>query len=370
MKIAILINTSWNIYNFRKGLIVQFLADGHQVVAIAPRDDYSERLKELGCEFVPVEISATGINPMKDYGFFKQLQSIFKVCQPDVLLTYTIKPNIYGTLAAGQFNLAVIANVSGLGTVFLWKGMKRRLAAELYGFALRRCSWIFFQNTEDRKDFSETVKIDAKKTGVVPGSGVNIAHFSVRKKPENALPVFLMVSRLLIDKGVREFADAAKMVNNDQKRAVFVLVGELDKSHSRSVREEELDQWVESEVLIYKSPMDDIREAFEKSDVVVLPSYREGTPRTLLEGGAMGKPLIATDVPGCNNVILDGENGLLCKPKDADDLAMKINQFLRFNEKEMDDMARRSREVVVDRFDEGKVIHEYLAKIREVTGLS
>ncbi|MFY0607394.1 MAG: glycosyltransferase family 4 protein [Cyclobacteriaceae bacterium] len=367
MKIAILINTSWNIYNFRKGLVVKLLADGHEVMAIAPKDDYAAKLEKLGCTFHHVSISPTGLNPVKDLRFYNQLKGILSKHRPDAMLTYTIKPNIYGTLAARNYGIPVIANVSGLGTVFLWKGLKRRLAAELYGFALRRCQWVFFQNAEDRLEFSDTVKLNMQKTGLVPGSGVDTTFFQPYDQPNNQVPQFLMVARLIIDKGVREFARAAELINAHGHRANFTLIGELDPSHSRSILPSELENWRSRRILNYLKPTEDIRDILRACDVMVLPSYREGTPRTLLEGGAMAKPLIASDVPGCNNVVVHGENGFLCQVKDATDLAAKMEMMLAMTEGELQIMSKKSRDIIVEKFEENKVIQEYLAKIGALT---
>lgn len=367
MKIAIAINTSWNIYNFRKGLVSQLLERGDEVVAIAPHDDYTHRLEELGCRFHHLEVSASGMNPVKDIRLFFRLRRILKRERPDVLLTYTIKPNIYGSLAAGSLGIPCICNVSGLGTVFLWKGYVRKIATSLYALAFRFSGWIFFQNTDDRQEFARFVGIDLAKTSILAGSGVNTRHFAPVLPPVNPVPVFLMVARLLVEKGVYDFIGAIRILKKKGKRAQYRLIGALDESHSRSIQRSELAQWIEEGLVIYEPHLEDIRQALTGVDAVVLPSYREGTPRTLLEAGAMGKPLIATDVAGCNNVVVDGHNGFLCKLKNPKDLAAKMALFLSLGTEEKAQLGMHSREIVVSRFDEQLVIDSYLHKIDDLT---
>ncbi|MEQ8473490.1 MAG: glycosyltransferase family 4 protein [Marinoscillum sp.] len=367
MKIAIAINTSWNIYNFRKGLIHKLLERGDSVVAIAPKDEYTDKLVDLGCSFRHIDVKASGLNPLEEFRFLLAFKKILKEEKPDVLLTYTIKPNIYGSIAAKSFNIPCICNVSGLGTVFLWKGSVKTIAVGLYNYAFSRTSWIFFQNGDDQKDFLEAVNIDPGKTDLLPGSGVNTEIFKPVKVDRNPKPVFLVIARLLIDKGIYEYIEAIKILHKKGVNAEFRLIGGLDESHSRSVKKAELAEWIDQGLIDYTPHLTDVRDAIALADVMVLPSYREGTPRTLLEGAAMGKPLIATDVPGCKHVLIDGENGFLCKVKSPADLAAKMKLFLALNENERAVMSQNARKSVIERFDENLVIDKYLGKIDELS---
>lgn len=366
MKIAIAINTSWNIYNFRRGLVSHFISRGDEVVAIAPRDDYSPMLEALGCRFVPLEMSASGMNPITDLKLLFRFYAVLKRERPDVLLSFTIKPNIYGSIAAGLLKIPVICNVSGLGTVFLWKGRVKQVATLLYQLAFRNTSWIFFQNDEDREEFFRFVRIDLQKTSLLPGSGVDINYFHPGEQHLNDEPVFLLVARLIVEKGVREYINAIRILKKKGRKETFRLVGGLDESHARSIDQSELSSWVEEGLIHYTEHAQDIRSIMSEADVVVLPSYREGTPRTLLEAGAMGKPLIATDVPGCRHVVADGRNGFLCKPKSAEDLAAKMMLFLALSQSEKMEMGRNSRELIEQKFDERLVIRLYEQKIDDL----
>lgn len=367
MKIAICINSSWNIYNYRKGLVGFFLGRGDEVVAIAPRDAYSGLLVEMGCAFEELAMSASGLNPISDLYMTARLRGILKKHRPDVFLSYTIKPNIYGAIACGTLGVPSIGNVSGLGTTFLWKGYVKGIAVKLYSFGFKFSDWVFFQNRYDREEFARSVNIDLKKTSLLPGSGIDIGQFKPTASARNDPPVFLMLARAIIEKGVHEFAGAIKIVKSKNAEAKFILLGGHDEKCPRAVPKSCLDRWAKDGLFEYGGHVDNVQPWIERADVVLLPSYREGTPRTLLEAGAMGKPLIATDVPGCNSVVKDGFNGFLCKVKDSEDLADKILNFLSLPPARQSEMGRNSRKHIERVFDERIVIDRYSGKINELT---
>ncbi len=368
MKIAIVINTSWNIYNFRSGLVHHFLKSGHRVVTIAPKDDYSAKLEAWGCEYHPIEMDGSGLNPIRDLKLLFQLRNLLKTTRPDLILSYTIKPNIYGSLVARSLSIPIICNVSGLGTVFLWTGLIRKLAVTLYRVSFAHSTWIFFQNDQDQAEFTSLVKIKLKKTSLLPGSGIDVAKYKVTDT-QNETPVFLMIARLIVEKGIREFIEAVRLLKAEQVKAIFWLAGSLDEEHSRSISKGELDNWISEGLIVYFGQVDPIEDLIRKADAIVLPSYREGTPRTLLEGGALGKPLIATDVPGCSHVVEDGVNGFLCTARDARSLANKMKLFLALSADERKTLGRNSRLKVEETFDESRVIALYEAKISDLTGV-
>ena len=367
MKVAIMINTSWNIYNFRRGLIETLIKRGDEVVAIAPKDDYSGKLEEIGCRFRHLDMSASGMNPATDFGLMVKMRKVLKEERPDILLTYTIKPNIYGSLVCGNLKIPCICNVSGLGTVFLWKGTVKKIAVGLYKRAFKKNSWVFFQNNEDRDDFLKFIPISKDKTSLLPGSGINTTHFQPMMVEPNKVPVFTMIGRLIVEKGVYDFIEAIKIVKKKKPNTHFRLIGELDETHSRSIQKAELDSWLADELIEYVPHLSDVRDAVATSDVIVLPSYREGTPRTLLEAGAMGKAMIATDVPGCRHVVEDGENGFLCKLQSPKDLAAKMLLYLSLSKEEQNQLSINSRNLIVEKFDERLVIDEYLKLIDQFT---
>ncbi|MFT6865770.1 MAG: glycosyltransferase involved in cell wall biosynthesis [Cyclobacteriaceae bacterium] len=366
MKIAIIINTSWNIYNFREGLVHFFLERGDEVMAIAPKDDYSHKLQEWGCEYMPVEIIGTGMNPIKDLRLILVLRKKLKKWRPDVVLTYTIKPNLYGSIAAGSLGIPCICNVSGLGTVFLWTGWIRRFAVLLYTVSFRFNKWVFFQNDEDREDFLSFVRLPREKTSLLPGSGINTSDFMISPFIKKEKTVFLMIARLIVEKGVGDFIEAIRIIKKSRTDLEFILVGNLDQEHSRAISKVELNQWIYEGLVTYKGHLDDVKPEIQQADVIVLPSYREGTPRTLLEGGAMGKALLATDVPGCRHVVKDGYNGFLFESKNPRDLADKMKLYLALNQEERSQMAVNSRKWIKEVFEEKIVINLYAEKMDQL----
>lgn len=364
--IAILVNTAWNAWNFRQGLIRTLVKEGHQVTVIAPADGYEKHLNTLGAGFQNISLDTTGTNPLKDRKYRRELRRILKESKVDIALGFTIKPNIYGALACRSLGIPIICNVSGLGTTFLIKGWVRHAAVMLYNRAFRSADFVFFQNADDRALFLENVRLTKSMTGLLPGSGIDTDKF---KAPSPAFkpPVhFLMVSRLIVEKGVIEYAHAAMEVKRKHPEVKFTLIGTYDPGHSRSISPEaflHVQKAVE-----HLGHQDNIREHLETADVVVLPSYREGTPRTLLEAAAMSRPLIATDVPGCREVVQDGVNGFLCKAQDGHSLARKMELFIALTTEEKQAMANASRQWVQQRFDEQVVIDEYLRKIKQLAG--
>jgi glycosyltransferase involved in cell wall biosynthesis len=365
-KVAIVINTSWNIFNFRMGLIRALQKEGMEVYAIAPQDSYSARLQEAGCHFVPVAMQGSAANPLVEAGVFRELFAAYRKVKPDLLLHYTIKPNLYGSVAAHMLGIPCINNVSGLGTVFLNNTLVAKVARKLYRFAFRFPKKVFFQNPDDQRLFLKFGIVNPAITEVIPGSGVNTSYFMPNGRHQGPDFTFLVISRLLYDKGLVEFAEAVRLLKSKGVRARFQLLGAADPGHRRGIPLAVLQQWIDEELVEYLGTTDQVLTAIHKADCVVLPSYREGTPRTLLEAASAAKPIVTTDVPGCNNVVQDGYNGFLCQVRSAADLAAKMEKMLQLEEGHRLEMGRNSRKIAVERFDEQLVIDRYLAAIREL----
>ncbi|MCJ8165484.1 glycosyltransferase family 4 protein [Pontibacter sp. E15-1] len=366
MRIAIVINTSWNIYNFRMSLIKALLAEGHEVVAIAPRDAYSERLVAAGCRFVPVQMEK-GTNPFTDLRLIWRLYKTYRQVRPQVLLHYTIKPNIYGAVAAHWAGIPAINNVSGLGTVFITRDYISSIALRLYKMTFRYPAKVFFQNQDDRRLFLRNNLVRPDITEVLPGSGINLQEFVPDREFKRHEPfTFLMVARVLYDKGIAEFVRACKLVQGKYPQVRCQLLGQVDEQSRSGVRRRQLEAWLASGVLEYLGTTDAVANVVRHADCVVLPSYREGTPRTLLEAAAMGKPLIATNVPGCREVVQHGINGYLCRVRSADDLADKMVQMLQRSDGELKKMGEASRQLAATRFDDRIVIGKYLQAIQTI----
>jgi glycosyltransferase involved in cell wall biosynthesis len=364
--IAIAINSSWNIYNFRSGLIRALVEAGYEVLAIAPIDAHSERLSELGCRFVPIRMTARGTSPLEDARLFLDYRRILKRHRPAAFLGYTIKPNVYGSLAAHSLGIPVINNIAGLGVTFLKHGLFQKLVRGMYRTALRRSHTVFFQNPDDRGLFVGAGLVRPRQTELLPGSGVDLERFApIERRRESGDPfVFLVVSRLLRSKGIGHYASAAEAVRKDFPEAEFRIAGIMEKGHGEAITEEEIQRWSAEGLIHYLGALDDVRPALSAADVVVLPTfYPEGTPRALLEAAAMGKPLIATDVPGCREVIDDGVNGFLCEPRDVESLAGAMSRMLGRSDEERRGMGLASRAKVEREYDERIVIARYTAAL-------
>ena len=366
MRIAIVINTAWNIHNFRMGLIRSLLEAKHEIHAIAPPDGYEQHLIQAGCHYHPVLLDNKGTNPVKDAQYTRQLHKVYKKLRPDVILHFTIKPNLYGTLAAKLAGIPVINNVSGLGTVFLRENTASKVARALYRFIFRFADKVFFQNGDDLNYFIGQGLVNAAITDVLPGSGVDLAYFRPEEFRRNEPFVFLLAARLIQDKGIREYAEAAQILKQKNVNARFLLVGFKDESPF-GIGEESLRQWMANGLIEYQGSTDDIRRVICQADCVVLPSYREGTPRSLLEAAAMGKPLVATKVPGCVEVIDDEVNGFLCEAQNAADLAKQMLRMMALDDDQLEQMGRASRRKVEGKFDERFVIRKYHAAIASVS---
>lgn len=371
--IAIAVNTSWNIFNFRLGLLKALQADGYTVIAIAPRDVYVPKLEALGIEHHNININNKGTNPFEEAKLVYVFYKLYKEVSPDVLLQYTIKPNIYGSMAAGMLGIPVISNISGLGTVFLNDTFSSKVAKWLYKVALRVPKKIFYQNSHDRELFINSGLVKEDKTDLLPGSGIDTRKFKpleMKREKSNTLR-FLFIARLIRDKGLGEFVQAARQITqastaNHQSPTEFAILGAFYPGNPTAITEKEMQGWEEEGIVKYIGVSDDVKLVISEYDCIVLPSYHEGLSRVLLEVASMAKPIITTTVPGCKEVVDDGVNGYLCEVKDADSLAEQMKKMILLTDDKRREMGRKGREKVIKEFDEKIVIEKYREAIEEL----
>jgi glycosyltransferase involved in cell wall biosynthesis len=311
-------------------------------------------------------MDSRGANPIKDMGLIVEFFLIYRRLRPDMILHYTIKPNIYGTLAAALLNLPVINNVCGLGTVFLKNGIVSRIALALYKWSFRYPKKVFFQNPDDYKLFIERGLVSAGVADLLPGSGVDLNRFYPSAYRRNGTFTFLMISRLISDKGVYEFIEAVRKLKEVGLNARFQILGPKDPHHKRGIKLKTIDEWVDSGVVEYLGTTEDVRQFIHKADCVVLPSYREGVPRTLLEAASSGRPIVATDVPGCHQVVEHNYNGLLCRLRDSVDLAEKMREMAAKDEASLRVMGENGRKKMELEFSESRVIEKYVQTIGRI----
>lgn len=340
-------------------LINSLKQNGIEVLAIAPEDEFSVELQKK-VKYYPVHMEQKGTNPLKDLLLIWRLYFLYKKLQPDCILHYTIKPNIYGTIAARLAGIPCINNVSGLGTVFLHKNMVSKIALTLYRFAFRFPFKVFFQNQDDRKLFIDLNLIKKEKTDVVPGSGINLGKFLAQPIPENKPFTFILISRLLYDKGIVEYAGAAAIIKKTNPETRFLLAGALDQNSRLGIPRSLIKTWQEESLIEYLGFTTEIKKYITESHCVVLPSYREGTPRTLLEAAALARPIVTTDVPGCREVVVDGFNGYLCQDKDPNDLAAKMLKVMNAEFTSLAEMGKNGRQLAESKFSQEFVASKYL----------
>jgi glycosyltransferase involved in cell wall biosynthesis len=360
-------NSDWNIANFRPGLIRGLRDAGYEVVVIAPQDPEVEaRMRALNLDRVPIRIDRSGVNPWSDLKLLAKYRRLLKHLRPAAYLGYTIKPNIYGSMAAASLGIPALPNVSGLGTAFIRNGLLQHIVTRLYRFGFRHAQVVFFQNAEDRDLFVSRLIVRPRQARVLPGSGVDLDRFAPAPLTDGPAS-FLLIGRLLRDKGVAEFVEAARSLRELLPDAKFQLLGPIDEGNRTSIRRAELDQWVREGSIEYLGTTDDVRPFIAAATAVVLPSYREGLPRSLLEAGAMGRPLIATDAPGCRDVVEDGVTGYLCEVRDTASLGAAMRQMAQLPHEERVAMGDAARRKVQDRFSEEFVVRAYLDALAEVT---
>ncbi|CAG1001467.1 galacturonosyltransferase [Burkholderiales bacterium] len=365
MKIAVIANGAWYLFNFRRALMNELLRAGHDVVAISPPDRYVEALRAEGFEHVALLLAPSGTNPLVELVTLLRLRRTLKQGGYALALTFTPKINLYTGLALHGLGIAHIPNVSGLGRTFVHDSWLTILVKRLYVVAFRSAQWVLFQNEDDRAEFLRLKLVDPKRTGRLPGSGVDLEHFSPRAEQtvRKDRLIILFIGRVIADKGINEFVEAARTVRRLQPRIEFQILGPLDTANPSIISPALFDEWVRSGVVRYLGVSDDVRPAIAEADCVALPSYREGVPRSLLEAAAMAKPCITTDVPGCRDVVDDGRNGWLCAARSAASLADAILKFVRMPEAARHEMGRRGRLKVEREFSERIVLDTYLGLI-------
>lgn len=362
MHLVLTVNAGFNLVNFRTGLIRALQADGHRLTALVPPSRHDDALRAMGLEVASLPMDPAGLNPLRDVGLLARMGAALRRLGPDAVLSWTIKNNLYAGLAGQALGMPVLPNVTGLGTAFLRGGTAARLAETLSRRAFARAPAVFFQNDDDRARFVARGLVAPARARALPGSGVDLARFAPAPLPD-AGPRFLMVSRLIRDKGVAEYAEAARRLRATHPGARCAFVGPLAAANRGAVDAATLDRWRAEGAVAWHDAVDDVRPQLRAADVVVLPSYREGRPRTLIEAAAMGRPVVATDVPGCRDAVRAGETGLLAAPRDAGDLARAMAEMVEMGPARRAAMGRAARAFAEAAFDERIVIDAYRAAL-------
>jgi glycosyltransferase involved in cell wall biosynthesis len=365
--IAISSNTSWYLYNFRKNTILSLIKEGYKVIAIAPQDEYSIKLSDLGCEFIHINIDKGGTNPVRDLQTFINFYRIYKKKNIDVVLNFTPKNNIYSTLAAHFNGTQSINNIAGLGVLFINESITSKIARFLYKISQSKASKLFFQNEDDRQLFLEKKLTTKVPTDRLPGSGVDLSRFTLTPAADDNKVRFLLIARMLYDKGIQQYVDAGRTLRQKYGDKVELqLLGFLDVDNPSAVSTSDMNSWVEEGVINYLGVSDNVEREIAKVDCMVLPSYyREGVPKSLLEAGAMGKPIVTTDNVGCRETVDDGVNGYLCELRSSESLIDKLELIINKTHLERLAMGDKSRLKIQNEFDEQIVITKYLDAVKK-----
>jgi glycosyltransferase involved in cell wall biosynthesis len=363
-------NSSFALTNYRLGLLKALQSAGYRVVAAVPEDEGAAKLNANGLEVRTVPIAPHGTSPLRELRLLSRYVALVRELRPLALLGFTIKPNIYGALAARFAGVPVVNNVTGLGLVFTRRGPLRSIVGALYRIAFRSSYRIFFQNRESRDLFLSLGFVREDQALLLPGSGIDLQRFAPRpagNAADDARFTFLLPSRLMWQKGIAEYCEAARWFRSNRPGVRFQLLGPVEPAWNRAgIAREQVERW-EQEGIEYLGSTDDVRPFFEAADCIVLPSYYpEGVPRALIEAAAMGKPVITTDTPGCRDVVDPGETGYICEPRSAQSLVCAMLQLIDRSPEERSVMGRRARQKAEREFDERLVIDAYLAVIAAI----
>lgn len=363
-KVVLASNTSWNIYNFRLGLVDALEKKGYEVSIWAPLDAYTRHLTDRGLDVQPAHINLKGSNPITELRLIWTYWKLIRRHKPDVILTFTIKPTLYLNLASKFSRVKVLSNITGLGTLFIKPSFSTWIAMRLYKSALKSCTKVFFQNESDYRFFRLKRIISSGQAEQIPGSGINFEKFNIEKRGVDVNEIkFLFVGRLLKDKGIIEYLEAAKKIIHTHTNVKFYIVGQLGYDNATSISQQVLNSYLSPGKIEYMGQSDQIKVVYRDMDIMVLPSYREGLSRSLLEAGAMKMPLITTNVPGCRELVCNSKNGFLVSARKVDALVTAFNKILSLSEEEILRMGEESRKCIEENFSERIVIDKYIKEI-------
>lgn len=357
-RILIISNHHAYTYNFRKEIIEELIKNDYEVYLTLPYGEMVDDLIALGCHYIESELSRHGTNVLEDFKLLLRYRSIMKEVRPDIVLTFTIKPNIYGGLACRSLNIPQIANITGLGTAVENPGLMQKITVQLYKHAFKNVHTVFFQNEENMQFFVDR-KIALGKHKLLPGSGVNTERFSLLEYPSDEVIRFVFISRIMKEKGIDYYLEAAKYIKAKYPNTEFHICGFSEEDYEDTLKEYE-----EKGIINYHGMVRDIRTILKDMHCTIHPTYYpEGMSNVLLESAASGRPVIATNRSGCREIIDDNVNGYLVEPKNERDLISAITKFLKLDYKSKKLMGLKGREKVTSDFDRKIVVNSYMEVI-------
>lgn len=360
-KITIIANNDIGLYNFRKEVIEHLLKENKQVDIILPYGEKVHELVNMGCIYHKVSVDRRGTNPIKDLALLHQFKELLREIKPDVVLTYTIKPNIYGGMAAQALGIPYIANITGLGSAVENAGILQKITIQMYRYALRKARCVFFQNTENKK-FFENFHVLTGRSELLPGSGVNLSRFELKEYPRGEQVKFLYIARVMREKGIEEYLAAAQAITAKYDNVEFHILGACEEDYTERLKKLEKEG-----IIIYHGLQQDVRAFIYDSNCTIHPSfYPEGMSNVCLESAASGRPVVTTDRSGCRETVDDGVTGFIVKQKDSKDLIEKVEKFLGLSYEEKRTMGIKAREKMEKEFDRNIVIAKYMKEIETI----
>jgi len=355
--ILILVNHEIVIYNFRRELVERLLSEGYEVVISSPGGSKIDQLVALGCTHFEVDIDRHGKNIIEEIKLIKHYFNLMRKIKPDVVLSYTIKPNLYGGLVTRLLNIPLIANITGLGNAIETQGVLQKIVILLYKLAFAKVSKVYFQNNSNMAFFKEN-KIVTDKHELLPGSGVNLNHFRVLPYPDDPIIDIIYISRIMKSKGIDEFLHTAREVKKTKKNINFHIYGFVEGDYELKLKDYE-----KKEIVMYHGMISDVREALTFADCVVLPSYHEGMSNVLLEAAASGRPILASNIPGCRETFDEGISGLGFESKNAQSLIDATFNFLALSQETRKRMGLAGRLKMEKEFSREIIVDKYMSEI-------
>ncbi|HEY5368131.1 MAG TPA: glycosyltransferase family 4 protein [Hanamia sp.] len=368
-KIAVIENGLFSTYTMRDGLMQFLLKEGYEVTILTHTNSFVSQVEKSGLKVI--NIGSGNVNPIKVFKYIFNLYHALKQVQPDVCLTFSIRPAIWGNYITRYLKIPTITNITGVGPLFTSKNLAYKVARSIYRSALTRTRKVFFQNFDDMDLFIEKNFVRKEIAERIPGSGIDYQKFSPINSNEIAHDhfIFLFIGRLIKDKGIFEFVEAARIIRKKYPHVLFNVIGPFWSQNlkSNTITKLDLQNWITERIIDYQGEKKDVREFIAGADCVVLPSYREGTSNILLEAASMERPIITTNATGCKEIVEDGATGFLCEVKDGVDLANKMEKMLLLPRAQQEVMGKNARQKMIKEFDKQIVLKAYLKAITDIT---
>lgn len=360
MRILILANSDLGLYNFRKELVQELINSGNDVFISLPYGEKVDLLKKMGCKFIETPIDRRGVNPFKDFKLLIKYWKIINECNPDKIITYTIKPNIYGGIISRLKKKSLYVNITGLGTVFQKKNIITKLVILLYKIALKDARCIFFQNALNKLTFEQN-HLNTNNSLLIPGSGVNLDQYKYIDYPQSDTIEFFFIARVMKEKGIEEFIKVAQYCKEKNYNAHFHIFGDCEEMY-----EDRLTKLTDANILTYHGRCNNLSEYQSINHCTIHPSYHEGMSNVLLETAACGRPCICSDIPGCREIVDDGKSGFLFEAKNTQQLIDCVEKFIHLSNEQRKEMGINARHKVEKEFDRNIVVNTYIQKINEL----